>query len=103
MAVTLLILALAAVTFAFRYVPLALLERFRLGDWAYEWLGLVPGAVLAAMLIQSALPPGVTQPWKTPELLAVLPTALVAWRTRSMLRTMITGMMAYALLTHLIG
>ncbi len=102
MALTLLILAMAAVTFTYRYAPLALLERFKLPGWAYDWLELVPGAVLAAMLCQAVLLPGEPEPWKTPELLAALPTILVAWRTRSMIRTMLTGMVAYALLTHML-
>lgn len=102
MAVTLLILGMAVVTFAYRYAPLALLERFKLPGWAYDWLDLVPAAVLAAMLCQAVFPAGEAQPWQTPELLAAVPTAVVAWRTRSMLRTMIVGMMAYALLTHML-
>ncbi|MGI6375543.1 MAG: AzlD domain-containing protein [Anaerolineae bacterium] len=102
MAVTALILAMSAVTLAFRYLPLALLERLKLPGWAYDWLDLVPGAVLAAMLCQAIWAPGAAKPWKTPELLAAIPTAAVAWRTRSMICTMATGMVAYALLSHMI-
>ncbi|NLX36766.1 MAG: AzlD domain-containing protein [Chloroflexi bacterium] len=99
---TALIIALAAVTLAYRLLPLALLERFRLPSWARDWLELVPGAVLAAMLCQAVLLPGEAEPWKTPELLAAVPAAAVAWRTRSMVRTMVTGMLVYALLSHML-
>lgn len=103
MALTALILAMAAVTFTYRYAPLALLERLTLPGWVYDWLDLVPAAVLAAMLCQAIWPAGTPAPWMSPYLLAALPTALVGWRTRSMILTMGAGMISFALLTHLIG
>ncbi|MEA3407412.1 MAG: AzlC family ABC transporter permease [Chloroflexota bacterium] len=41
--------------------------------------------------------------WANVELLAALPAFLVAWRTRSMVLTMLSGMLGYALLHHLIA
>lgn len=94
---TLLILAMAAVTFGFRYAPLAVLERVTLPPWALDWLDLVPGAVLAAILVQAIAPVESAGAWADPRLVAALPATLVAWRSRSMLLTMATGMLTYAL------
>ncbi|MFP3895413.1 MAG: AzlD domain-containing protein [Anaerolineales bacterium] len=102
MATTWLILALALGTFAWRFVPFAVLTRIELPDWAREWLRLVPGAILAASLTQTLLVQGnrINLSWANIELLAALPAFLVAWRTRSMILTMLSGMLSYALLQH---
>ena len=104
MTTTWLILALAAGTFAWRFVPFALLARIELPNWAREWLRLVPGAVLAASLTQTLLVEQnrVHLSWSNVELLAALPAFLVAWRTKSMVLTMLSGMLSYALLHHLL-
>jgi len=103
MDVTALILAMAVVTFAYRYAPLAVLERLTLPGWAYDWLDLVPAAVLAAMLCQAVAPTDAAASWASPYLWAAPPTALVAWRSKSMILTMATGMLSFALLAHLMG
>lgn len=101
MALTLTILGLALITFLLRFLPLAALSRVTLPPWAEDWLRLVPGAVLAASLAQSLLysDDSLWIAWDNPYLLAAVPTFVVAWRTRSVLRTMLTGMAIYALLT----
>ena len=105
MATTLLILGLAAGTFLLRFLPLAVLSRVELPLWAREWLSLVPGAVLAASLAQALLVRNdrLALSWANPYLLAAVPTFLVAWRTRNVILTMISGMAAYALLSHLLS
>jgi branched-subunit amino acid transport protein len=104
MATTWLILALAVGTFAWRFVPFALLARVELPDWAKEWLRLVPGAVLAASLAQTLLVQDkrLDLSWANVEIWAALPAFLVAWRTRNMMLTMLSGMLSYALLHHLL-
>ena len=99
------ILALAAATFALRYIPFAALARLSLPDWAEEWLRLVPGAVLAAMLAQTLLFPDgqAPLPWRNAYLLAAIPAVLVAWRTRSVVATMVAGVGSYALLSRLLA
>jgi len=104
MALTLLILGMALGTYLLRLLPMAVLSRVALPAWAQDWLGLVPGAVLAASLAQALL---VQQErfaltWRNIYLLAALPTFLVAWRTRNVILTMLTGMAAYALLQRLL-
>jgi branched-subunit amino acid transport protein len=92
-------------TFAFRLLPLSVLTRLQLPTWARDWLGLVPGAVLAASLAQALLvhEGAVAITWRNTHLLAALPTALVAWRTRNMIATMAVGMLSFALLGKLFG
>lgn len=105
MATTLLILGLAAGTFLLRFLPLATLSRVELPRWARDWLGLVPGAVLAASLAQALLIQNdrLALSWANPYLLAAVPTFVVAWRTRNVILTVLSGMAAYALLNHLLG
>ena len=102
MAITLIILAIAFCTYLFRVVPLAVLSRFDLPVWAQDWLELVPGAVLAATLAQILLVRDGTLSVSLDNLylLAALPTALVAWKTRNLVPTMLVGIAAYALLSH---
>lgn len=104
MALTLLILGLALGTFALRFLPLTVLSRVTLPRWAQDWLTLVPGAVLAASLAQALLIHGerLVIHWRNTHLLAALPAFVVAWRTRSVILTMLTGMAAFALLQYLI-
>lgn len=96
-------LALAGATFLLRYVPFAALARLSLPDWAEEWLRLVPGAVLAALLAQTLLFPDgqALRLWPNLYLLAAVPTFLVAWRTRNVVATMVAGVGSYALLSWL--
>lgn len=105
MSKTWLILALAAGTFAWRFVPFAVLAQVELPDWVKEWLRLVPAAILAASLTQTLLVQEnhINMSWTNVELLAALPAFLVAWRTRSMILTMLSGMLGYALLQHLLA
>jgi branched-subunit amino acid transport protein len=99
------ILGSALVTLVPRVLPLALLSRFTLPDWLARWLGYVPIAVLAALLAQSvARPDGhFALPPSNLAVLAVLPALLVACRTRSLLGTVVTGVVAMALLRALAG
>ncbi|MBN1401233.1 MAG: AzlD domain-containing protein [Anaerolineae bacterium] len=104
MAITLLILGLALGTFLIRVLPLTVLSRVELPVGVREWLRLVPSAVLAASLAQALLvQDGVLNlTWANSSLWAAIPAFLIAWRTRNMLATMLTGMIAYALLAQLL-
>ena len=104
-AITRLIAALAVSNFVTRYVPLAWLSRVALPGWAEDFLKLVPGAVLAASLAQALLiqDERLALSLGNPHLLAALPASVVAWRTRSMIWTMLTGIVAFALLGRLLS
>ncbi len=102
---TLFIVVLALGTFCLRFLPMAVLSRVNLPEWAQEWLRLVPGAVLAASLAQALFirEGQISLSWTNAYLLAAIPALLVAWRTRSMGLTILSGMAAYVLFQHLLG
>ncbi|GAP15585.1 predicted membrane protein [Longilinea arvoryzae] len=103
--ILMLILASAAVTFIPRVLPLALLSRFNLPKWLIRWLGYVPIAVLAALLAQSVLLANgsIDLSFHNLALVAVVPTLLVALRTRSLIWTVLTGVASMALLRLFLG
>lgn len=90
------VLAMGAVTYLVRVMPILLLGRVELPPIVLRALRYVPGAVLSAIVLPElvlhdgalALSPG------NPRLLAGILAALVAWRTRSMLLTIVVGMAA---------
>jgi branched-subunit amino acid transport protein len=94
------ILGAALVTVVPRVLPLALLSRMEIPDRAVRWLGHVPVAVLAALLAQSVLLAGGRLDLSAGNLslIAIIPTLLVALRTRSLVGTVLTGVAAMALL-----
>jgi branched-subunit amino acid transport protein len=98
------ILGTALVTAVPRILPLALLSRINIPERAVRWLGHVPVAVLAALLAQSVLltdgRPNLSV--GNLSLLAIIPTLLVALRTRSLVGTVLTGVATMALLRLLI-
>jgi branched chain amino acid efflux pump len=99
----LLVLAMGAVTYLPRLLPLALLSRRQLPHWFAEWLELIPAAILAALLgpaLFTAGTPPVLVLGKA-ELLAAAPTLLVAVSTRSLAGTVLAGMASYWLLGRL--
>jgi branched chain amino acid efflux pump len=99
------ILGAALVTVLPRVLPLVLLSRINIPDRAARWLGHVPVAVLAALLTQSVLLAS-GRPDLSPRnlsLIAIIPTMVVALRTRSLVGTVLTGVAAMALLRLLLG
>lgn len=99
------IIGAGAVTVVPRALPLVLLSRVPLPRPFVRWLGFVPVAVLAGLLAQSvAMPDGrLSLPPGNLAVLAVLPTLLVAVRTRSLAGTVAAGIAAMALLRWCIG
>jgi len=91
--ILLIILGAALVTFVPRVLPLMLLSRIALPEWGVRWLNHVPIAVMAALVGQEIfLQDGKWSPLTSNiELLAALPTFLVAIKTRSLLGTVIVG------------
>src|SRR5690242_17943867 len=103
--VLLAIIGAAVVTIIPRVVPLVLLSRMTMPDGLVHWLGYVPIAVLAALLAQEvALDNGaITLPPQNLSILAIIPALLVAARTRSLIGTVVTGVVAMALLRLIFG
>ena len=93
----LLMVALGAVTYLPRLLPLVTLSRRTLPAWFAEWLELIPAAILSGLIAptlfaQSA--PRVFCLGKV-ELLAALPTLLCAYKSLSLAGTVVVGMLCY--------
>ncbi len=96
----LLVAAMGAVTYLPRALPLLALARRRLPQGLVDWLGLIPVALLAALIAPILFADGATRTLTLgrPELLAALPTFLFAWKTRSLGGTVLVGMACFWLL-----
>lgn len=92
-----LILAMGAVTYLPRMLPLMLLSRRELPAWLAEWLELIPAAILSALIAPTIFAhgnPRVISLGK-PELIAAIPTLIFALKTRSLAGTVLIGMLCY--------
>ncbi|MEH7417827.1 AzlD domain-containing protein [Neobacillus drentensis] len=96
----LIILGSALVTFIPRVLPIAILSRIELPDWAMRWLNYVPIAVMAALVGQELLMPnGKLEPLQNNlELIAALPAFMFAIVTRSLLGTVVAGIISIMVL-----
>lgn len=93
----LLVLAMGAVTYLPRMLPLVFLSRRRLPSWLSEWLELIPAAVLSALIapVLFAQSDPRTLALGKPEMIAAIPALLFALRTRSLALTVLVGMASY--------
>lgn len=93
----LLVVGMAVVTFLVRYPIMALVGRIPLPERVFDALRYVPPAVLAAIIVPEVVMPG-GQPvfisLENARLVAAIVTALVAWRTKNLLLTIVLGMLA---------
>ncbi|MFJ7679613.1 AzlD domain-containing protein [Peribacillus sp. NPDC097264] len=90
------ILGAAIVTVIPRVLPLVLLSKMHIPEWGINWLKHVPVAVMAALLAQELLL--VDQSFSLREnllsLAAALPTFAIAIFTRSLLITVLGGVLS---------
>lgn len=84
---------MAAVTFFTRYTMIALLGR-EMPPLLTRWLRYVPAAVLSALVAPAALAPG-GRLQLGPQAWATAVGAVVAWRTRNVLCTIVVGMITF--------
>jgi branched-subunit amino acid transport protein len=92
-----LMLALGAVTYLPRLLPLVMLSRRTLPGWFAEWLELIPVAILSALIAPTLFAqsdPRCLSLGKV-EFFAALPTLLFAFKTRSLAGTVVVGMLTY--------
>jgi branched-subunit amino acid transport protein len=87
---------MAAVTFATRFAMMPLMSR-ELPKAAMAWLQLVPVAILYALIAPAVFVPG-NAAALAPRVAAAAVGVLVAWRTRSVIWTILAGMACYWLL-----
>ncbi len=90
----LLVAGMALVTFLIRYPLLELVGKISLPDRLFKALRYVPPAVLAAIIVPSVIMPKgeILLTPANPFLVAGLISALVAWRSKNLLLTVIIGM-----------
>ncbi|CAM4393282.1 AzlD domain-containing protein [Paenibacillus tarimensis] len=89
----LLLLGVSLVTLLPRVLPLVTLNRMQMPEWMLRFLRHIPVAVMAALLAQSLLTEGeeLIPLSVNTNLIAFVPTAAVAFFTRSLLATVIAG------------
>lgn len=90
---------MALVTFAVRYPVLALVGRLELPPRVLNALRFVPTAVLTAIIIPAMLAPGdkLNISHTNAYLVAGIFSALISWRTKNLLLTIVLGMAAFLL------
>jgi branched-subunit amino acid transport protein len=91
----LLILGMFAVTFGVRYPVLSFVSRIHLPDIVIQGLKYVPPSVLTAIIVPEVLMPegnSINISLSNAPLVASLAASLIAWRTKNLLFTIITGM-----------
>jgi len=100
-----LIASMVLVTYATRYTMIGLLGRLTLPAWARRWLGFVPVAAFTAIIVPATLAPHghVDLSFANHYAWAGLVCALVAWRTKHTLGTILAGLAAFWLLRRLGG
>lgn len=101
----LIILGAAIVTFIPRVLPLMLLSRIQLPEWGMRWLNYVPIAVMAALVGQELFMRDgkISFSANIIEILAALPTVFIAIKTRSLLATVVTGILSFMVLRYLLS
>lgn len=95
MTIVLILVGMALVTIAPRVLPLLLLSTRKLPGWLRTWLEYIPVAVLAAMLVPALMTMDGSINLASDNLFLwiSIPCFVVAWRTRSLLGTVGTGLL----------
>ncbi len=85
------------VTYLPRALPLLYLAHKKLPQWLVDWLGLIPVAILSALLAPSLFADTVERNFAfgKPELIVAIPTLIFALKTRSLGGTVLVGMFLY--------
>ena len=95
-----------ATMLACRVVPLFLLKGKELPEHIEKALGFIPPAAFAALVANDLFTPGMLEAGLFPgiiPLIAALPVVLVAWFSRSLLWSVVTGFAAFCLLLLLVA
>lgn len=91
------------VTFLPRVLPLMVLSRFELPVWALRWLGHIPIAVMAALVGQELIGTGESfSIIHNVDLMAGILTFIIAVKTRSLLLTVLFGVLCALVLRFFI-
>ena len=101
----LIVLGMMAVTFGVRYPVLALAGRVNFPPAIVRALKYVPPTVLTAIVMPDVLFPGshLRLELTSPYVLGAVIAAVMAWRTKNLLLTIIVSMAAFFLLRSIFG
>jgi branched-subunit amino acid transport protein len=93
----LMIAGMMAVTFGVRYPVLALVSKISLPRSVLDALKFIPPAVLTAIIVPAVLMPNGTLDvaYTNAYLVAAVASALLAWRTKNLLLTIVMGMLIF--------
>jgi len=85
------------VTYLPRALPLLYLAHRKMPQWLIDWLGLIPVAILSALLAPSLFTDAATRnlAFGKLEFLVAIPTLLFSLKTRSLGGTVLVGMLLY--------
>lgn len=95
----------ALLTFIPRVLPLMLFSKIQIPVWLMRWLEYVPVAVMASLIGQELFISGnrLVPITENSALWAALPTVTVAIWTRSLLGTVLVGIVSMMILRYLMG
>lgn len=99
----LLVVGMAAVTFLVRWPVLALISRMALPQAVLDAMKYIPPAVLTAIVVPAMLAPtgSLDISYDNAYLMAGVVAALIAWRTRNLLLTIVLGMALFLVWSYL--
>ncbi|MBY0206364.1 AzlD domain-containing protein [Paenibacillus polysaccharolyticus] len=99
------IMGSALLTFIPRVLPLMLFSKIQIPVWLMRWLEYVPVAVMASLIGQELFMSGnrLVPITENAALWAALPTVAVAIWTRSLLGTVLVGIVSMMILRYLMG
>lgn len=101
----LLVAAMAIVTYIPRFLPMAWLSRLSLPSTLEHWLSYIPLGILAALLGQALFIDSqnkINSELIRPELLALIPSLWVGWKTKNLFLPVFVGILSVAILRWLI-
>ena len=94
-----LFLGMGLVTYLPRMLPLLVLSGRILPQWLIDWLDLIPAAILSALLAPALLTGGGPKVMQLrPELIVSIPVFIFAWKTKSLVGTVLAGMALFWLI-----
>ncbi len=84
-------------TYLPRALPLLYLAHRKMPQWLIDWLGLIPVAILSALLAPSLFTTAATRSFSLGklDLIVAIPTLLFSLKTRSLGGTVLVGMLLY--------
>lgn len=105
MTIWLVIFACAIITFLIRLSFIAIFGKREMPTWLHRSLKYVPPSVLSVIAVQEILFKGdaIFLSFSNTRLIAGILAAVVAWRTRNALITILFGMAALLLLQYFLG